>query len=96
MDVGVGGGSDDGCVARGEREGWHVREIEFEDGDDKEGDPEEWEGVDRDLWGCGRRKTRTERTAGLRISNEYISGPGLGIALTQNILRAGRVGEFEA
>ena len=45
----MGGGSDDGCVARGEREGWHAREIEFEDGDDKEGDPEEWEGVDRDL-----------------------------------------------
>ncbi len=30
--------------------GWeNVREIEFEYGDDKEGEPEKWEGIDRDL-----------------------------------------------
>lgn len=34
----------------GQMLGWeNVREIEFEYGDDKEGEPEKWEGIDRDL-----------------------------------------------
>lgn len=97
-------GSDD----RREGGGWergagrvHSREIEFENRDDKEGEPEQREGVDRDLrmtrmWMWTRMRMREqEREQGAADKYDVI-GPGEGAAICTDpehpVVNAGRGG----
>ena len=74
-----------GAVTR-EKKG-HAREIEFEDRDEEEGEPEEREGVDRDLHKQdGNVMRECERGGCGLVPSDRTGIARLRSALTQNIL----------